>query len=82
MAVGQHPNDRDVSFYAVTPSGFYFELGWVIRGRGAKPRSWPQTTYQGISLWGHKPQDQTLGDKLAQMRNGVTSLLRTEYSPF
>ena len=39
-------------------------------------------TYQGISLWGHKPQDQTLGDKLAQIRNGVTSLLRTEYSPF
>ena len=39
-------------------------------------------TYQGISLWGHKPLDQTLGDKLAQMRNGVTSLLRTEYSPF
>ena len=32
MAVGQHPNDRDVSFYAVTPSGFYFELGWVSEG--------------------------------------------------
>ena len=32
MAVGQHPNDRDVSFYAVTPSGFYFELGWSSEG--------------------------------------------------
>src|SRR3974390_623070 len=30
MAVGQHTNDRDVSFYAVTPSGFYFELGWGL----------------------------------------------------
>jgi len=39
-------------------------------------------THQGISVWGHKPQVQTLGDKLAQIRNGVTSLLRTEYSPF
>ena len=28
MSVGQHSNDRDVSFYVVTPSGFYFELGW------------------------------------------------------
>ena len=81
MAVGQHPNDRDVSFYAVTPSGFYFELGWSSAGEEADG-SWPLTTYQGISLWGHKPQDQTLGDKLAQIRNGVTSLLRTEYSPF
>ena len=81
MAVGQHPNDRDVSFYAVTPSGFYFELGWSSEG-DSEAEAWPQVTHQGISVWGHKPQDQTLGDKLAQMRNGVTSLLRTEYSPF
>ena len=32
MAVGQHPNDRDVSFYAMSPSGFYFELGWSSTG--------------------------------------------------
>jgi 2,3-dihydroxybiphenyl 1,2-dioxygenase len=81
MAVGQHPNDRDVSFYAVTPSGFYFELGWSSEG-DSEAEAWPQVTHQGISVWGHKPQDQTLSDKLAQIRNGVTSLLRTEYSPF
>ena len=81
MAVGQHPNDRDVSFYAMSPSGFYFELGWSSKGDEDIEQA-PQTTYQGVSLWGHKPQDQTLGDKLGQLRNGLTSLFREEYSPF
>ena len=81
MAVGQHPNDRDVSFYSMSPSGFYFELGWSSKGDEDIELA-PKTTYQGISLWGHKPQDQTLGDKLAQARNGLTSLFREEYSPF
>jgi len=81
MAVGQHTNDRDVSFYVVSPSGFYFELGWSSEG-DSEAEDWPQVTHNGISVWGHKPLDQTLGDKFAQMRNGVTSLLRTEYSPY
>jgi len=81
MAVGQHTNDRDVSFYAVTPSGFHFELGWSSTG-DAKGESWPQVVHQGISLWGHKPQDHTLGDQLAQLGNGVMSLFRNEYAPF
>jgi hypothetical protein len=37
---------------------------------------------QGISLWGHKPQDHTLGDQFAQLGNGVMSLFRNEYAPF
>ncbi|MGP8122436.1 MAG: VOC family protein [Xanthobacteraceae bacterium] len=81
MAVGQHTNDRLVSFYAVTPSGFYFELGWSSTG-DEKEEAWPQVVHQGISLWGHKPQDQTLGDQLAQLGNGVKSLFRNEYAPF
>jgi 2,3-dihydroxybiphenyl 1,2-dioxygenase len=81
MAVGQHTNDRDVSFYAVTPSGFYFELGWSSTG-DEEGEAWPQIVHEGISLWGHKPQDQTLGDQLAQFRNGVRSLFRDEYAPF
>jgi 2,3-dihydroxybiphenyl 1,2-dioxygenase len=81
MAVGQHTNDRDVSFYAVTPSGFYFELGWSSAG-DEEGEAWPQVVHQGISLWGHKPQDHTLGDQLAQLRNGVMSLFRDEYTPF
>jgi 2,3-dihydroxybiphenyl 1,2-dioxygenase len=81
MAVGQHSNDRDVSFYAVTPSGFYFELGWCSAGE-RDIETWPQVVHQGISLWGHKPQDQTIGEKLAQVGRGVSSLFRAEYTPF
>ncbi len=40
----------------MSPSGFYFELGWSSKG-DEDIESAPQTTYQGVSLWGHKPQD-------------------------
>ena len=81
MAVGQHPNDRDVSFYAVTPSGFYFELGWSSEG-DSEAEAWPQVTHQGISVWGHKPRTRRSATSSRRSANGVTSLLRTEYSPF
>ena len=81
MSVGQHTNDRDVSFYAVTPSEFYFELGWCSAAEH-DIETWPQVVHQGISLWGHKPQDQTIGEKLAQVGRGVSSLFRPEYTPF
>jgi 2,3-dihydroxybiphenyl 1,2-dioxygenase len=80
MSVGQHTNDRDISFYVVTPSGFYFELGWSTSED--KSEHWPEVVHDGISIWGHKPLDHTLGDQLAQIRNGVTSLFRKEYLPF
>jgi 2,3-dihydroxybiphenyl 1,2-dioxygenase len=80
MAMGQHSNDRSISFYAVSPSGFHFELGWnpatIEDGT-----DWPQVIHPAISFWGHKPQDQTLGDKFAQLRAGVASLFRSEYAP-
>ncbi len=80
MAVGQHTNDRDVSFYVVTPSGFYFEVGW--NSSDERSEHWPVVVHEGISVWGHKPLDQTIGDQLAQMRNGITSLFHKEYMPF
>jgi 2,3-dihydroxybiphenyl 1,2-dioxygenase len=80
MSVGQHTNDRDVSFYVVTPSGFYFELGWS--SSEGESENWPEVVHDGISVWGHKPLDQTIGDQLAQMRNGITSLFHKEYMPF
>jgi len=51
--IGQHPNDRMVSFYARTPSGFGIEFGWgavVI-----DDRSWTVSSYSQPSLWGHRP---------------------------
>jgi len=54
--LGRHPNDRMVSFYAVTPSGFEFEFGWGARTIGAdEDASWRPETYDRVSDWGHHP---------------------------
>ena len=78
-SIGQHPNDREVSFYVASPSGFDVELGWnpiVVRDETA----WQPAHYQGISLWGHFPESLTLGSKLGQMGRGIASLTRKEYT--
>jgi 2,3-dihydroxybiphenyl 1,2-dioxygenase len=77
--IGQHPNDREVSFYVASPSGFDVELGWnpiVVSDEAA----WQPVHYQGISLWGHFPESLTLGSKLGQMGRGIASLTRKEYT--
>jgi 2,3-dihydroxybiphenyl 1,2-dioxygenase len=51
--LGRHPNDRMLSFYARTPSGFQFELGWG--GRDVDDATWEPTTYDHVSAWGHHP---------------------------
>ena len=53
QTLGRHPNDRMLSFYAQTPSGFQFEYGWG--GRQIDEDSWTPTTYDRISEWGHHP---------------------------
>jgi 2,3-dihydroxybiphenyl 1,2-dioxygenase len=50
--LGRHPNDRMVSFYGVTPSGFNFEIGWG--GRKIDDRDWEVRTYRAASEWGHR----------------------------
>lgn len=50
---GRHPNDRMYSFYARSPGGFQFELGWG--GRLVDDASWSPMTYDRISDWGHHP---------------------------
>jgi catechol 2,3-dioxygenase-like lactoylglutathione lyase family enzyme len=81
--IGQHPNDKEVSFYVVTPSGFELELGWnpII----VEEANWKPADYYGISLWGHKPRKATLLNFMAtnagNLRRGLKSLLRPEYSP-
>ena len=51
LGIGQHTNDRELSFYAVTPSGFEWEVGWnpIL----IDETTWEPTTHQGISIWGH-----------------------------
>lgn len=79
MGVGLHTNDKDLSFYVVTPSGFQVEVGWnpvLVEDEV----NWQPMVHQGISLWGHQPKDQTLGDKLCEMRYAIGSLFRNEYT--
>jgi len=76
LSVGQHTNDKELSYYARTPSGFEWEVGWnpvVI-----DETTWQPTTHQGISIWGHTRVGQTIVDKLDQFRLGARSLARPE----
>ena len=53
MAIGRHPNDRMLSFYATTPSHFNIEFG--VEGIEIKDSdNWEVRTYDAISEWGHK----------------------------
>src|SRR6201997_2944156 len=76
LGVGQHTNDKELSFYAVTPSGFEWEVGWnpIV----VDEATWQTTTHQGISIWGHTPEDQTIVDKLTRLKTGAASLMRAE----
>ncbi|MBI1684115.1 VOC family protein [Caulobacter hibisci] len=76
MSVGQHPNDQNISFYVVTPSGFEMELGWnpvLIEDEA----SWVPETYRGISKWGHRPEGKpSLGEVAAALGRVVGSIIR------
>lgn len=76
LSVGQHTSDRELSFYAVTPSGFEWELGWnpIVDDESV----WQPTTHQGISIWGHTPQGQAIVQLLDRFRTGTKSILRHE----
>lgn len=79
MAVGQHANDRAISFYVKTPSGFEIECGWnpvpVVEG------NWKPDVWDRISIWGHKPVGVTWAERACQLGRGLASLARNEYLP-
>ncbi|OAN38157.1 VOC family protein [Mycolicibacterium iranicum] len=76
LSVGQHTNDKELSFYALTPSGFEWEVGW--NPLVVDESTWQPTTYQGISIWGHTPEGQTVVDKLHQFGVAARSVLHRE----
>jgi biphenyl-2,3-diol 1,2-dioxygenase len=53
MDIGQHPNDKMISFYGQTPSGFFVEFG--CGGAKVDPQTWQVVTYDKLSEWGHRP---------------------------
>lgn len=79
MSVGQHANDKAVSFYVATPSGFEIEYGW--NPLVVDEASWHPAVWNRISTWGHRFEGQTLAGRLGQLGRGVASLLRKEYLP-
>ncbi|BBZ74913.1 iron-dependent extradiol dioxygenase [Mycolicibacterium anyangense] len=76
LSIGQHTNDKELSFYAVTPSGFEWELGWnpIV----VDESTWAPTTHQGISIWGHTPEGQTVVELLERFKTGAQSVLHRE----
>jgi 2,3-dihydroxybiphenyl 1,2-dioxygenase len=78
QSVGQHTNDRELSYYALTPSGFEWELGWnpIV----VDETTWEPTTHQGISIWGHTPEGQTIIDIFDRFKTGAQSVLHPECS--
>jgi 2,3-dihydroxybiphenyl 1,2-dioxygenase len=54
LGLGQHPDpDGTFSFYAETPSGFDFEIGWG--GAEIEPQAWRAQQTTTASAWGHRP---------------------------
>ena len=52
QTLGQHPNDKMISFYSETPSGFEVELGW---GGRTITEGWQPETHGIWTEWGHRP---------------------------
>ena len=78
-SIGQHTNDKELSFYCVSPSGFEVEFGWnPIVITPELEEAWQVVTHQGISLWGHQPVDPGILDKLGQLRQAASHLRHPE----
>jgi 2,3-dihydroxybiphenyl 1,2-dioxygenase len=54
VSIGQHSNDRELSFYCITPSGFWMEVG--AGGVRVDDATWLPGQYDSVSSWGHKFQ--------------------------
>lgn len=78
-SVGQHTNDRELSYYSVTPSGFELEVGWNPVVITPELESiWEPSRYQGISIWGHTPIGETVVTKMEQFRRAALSAFHRE----
>jgi hypothetical protein len=80
-SIGQHTNDRELSFYCRTPSGFELEVGWnPIIVTPELEETWEPTTHQGISMWGHTPVGETIIHKMGMFQQLVKSRRENEIS--
>ncbi|UKD51042.1 VOC family protein [Amycolatopsis sp. FU40] len=78
-SIGQHTNDRELSYYCVTPSGFELEVGWnPVVVTPEREQTWEPTTYQGISLWGHTTAGAGVAALMSRFQAAVRSLREQE----
>ena len=78
-SIGQHTNDKELSFYCVTPSGFELEVGCnPIVVTPELEAAWQVATHQGISSWGHKPVNPGIFDQLGRLRQAALNARRPE----
>ncbi|WP_370936227.1 VOC family protein [Amycolatopsis sp. cg13] len=78
-SIGQHTNDRELSYYCVTPSGFELEVGWnPVVVTPEREQTWEPTTYQGISLWGHTTAGAGVAALMSRFQAAVRSLRERE----
>ncbi len=80
--VGRHPNDRELSFYVMTPSGFEMEIGWdaliVDEGEWEAGKMYPNMSTWGHDLPGRFSSEMGFGH-VVQL---VSSLYGREYLPW
>ncbi|BBX06832.1 VOC family protein [Mycolicibacterium aichiense] len=76
LSIGQHTNDKELSFYAVSPSGFEWEVGWnpIV----VDENTWEPSTHTGISIWGHTPEGNTVVQLMERFKSGAHSVLHRE----
>ncbi|WP_101756640.1 VOC family protein [Oceanicoccus sp. KOV_DT_Chl] len=80
--IGQHPNDKELSFYVTTPSGFEFELGWDALV--VNESSWEEgLTYPNMSTWGHEIPGRFSSELgLNHLVQIIKSFTKNEYLPW
>lgn len=80
--IGQHPNDKELSFYVHTPSGFEFEIGWDALT--VDEATWQHgKSYGEMSTWGHEIPGRFSSELSAgHLVNAAKSLVKTEFLPW
>lgn len=81
-SIGRHPNDKELSFYILTPSGFELELGWDALT--VNEASWQAgRTYPNMSTWGHDIPGRLSSElKFSHLVHAARSLRKAEFLPW
>lgn len=79
MGIGQHANDRAVSFYVRTPSGFDLECGW--NPRTVMEETWKGQIWDTSSIWGHSPEGHSVADFLKRLAQALSTAGHREELP-